>query len=90
MGFIVKSGLMIGFGETIDDITDTMLDLFKSGCTILTVGQYLSPSKDHYKVKKYYRPDEFEDIRVIGERIGFNKVLSAPHVRSSYHASNEF
>jgi lipoic acid synthetase len=87
MGFIVKSGLMIGFGETIDAITDTMLDLFKSGCSILTVGQYLSPSRDHYRVEKYYPPAEFEEIRIIGERIGFRKVLSAPHVRSSYHAS---
>jgi lipoic acid synthetase len=87
MGFTVKSGLMLGFGETAEDITDTMLDLFKSGCSILTVGQYLSPSRAHYKVEKYYHPDEFEDIRVIGERIGFKKVLSAPHVRSSYHAS---
>ncbi|MCL2155216.1 MAG: lipoyl synthase [Leptospirales bacterium] len=87
MGLTVKSGLMIGFGETIDDITDTMHDLFKSGCSILTVGQYLSPSRDHYKVEKYYHPDEFEEIRSIGERIGFKKVLSAPHVRSSYHAS---
>jgi len=87
MGFALKSGLMIGFGETIDDITDTMLDLFESGCSILTVGQYLSPSRDHYKVEKYYHPDEFAEIKIIAERIGFNKVLSAPHVRSSYHAS---
>jgi len=87
MGFTVKSGLMIGFGETIDDITETIFDLFKSGCNILTVGQYLSPSRDHYKVEKYYHPDEFEEIRIIAERIGFKKVLSAPHVRSSYHAS---
>ena len=86
LGFIVKSGLMIGFGETMDDITDTMRDLFNSGCSILTVGQYLSPSRDHYRVEKYYHPDEFEDIRVIGEKIGFKKVLSGPHVRSSYHA----
>ena len=87
MGFALKSGLMIGFGETMDDIKDTMFDLFKSGCSILTVGQYLSPSRDHYKVEKYYHPDEFEEIRVTGEKIGFKKVLSAPHVRSSYHAA---
>ena len=86
MNLTVKSGLMIGFGETIDDITDTMFDLFKSGCSILTVGQYLSPGREHYKVEKYYHPDEFEEIRIIGEKIGFKKVLSAPHVRSSYHA----
>ena len=86
MEFIVKSGLMIGFGETIDDITGTMLDLFESGCSILTVGQYLSPSREHYGVEKYYHPDEFEEIRMIGEKMGFKKVSSASHVRSSYHA----
>ena len=87
MEFIVKSGLMIGFGESMDDVADTMSDLFESGCSILTVGQYLSPSRGHYRVEKYYHPDEFEEIRKIGEKIGFKKVLSAPHVRSSYHAA---
>lgn len=88
MGFSVKSGLMIGFGETIDDITATMHDLFDSGCSILTVGQYLCPGKGGYAVKKYYHPDEFEEIRITGEKIGFKKVLSAPNVRSSYHAAS--
>lgn len=87
MGFIVKSGLMIGFGETIDDITDTMRNLYNSGCSILTVGQYLSPGKNHYDVIKYYHPDEFEEIRITGEGIGFKKIQSAPNVRSSYHAA---
>ena len=87
MGFTVKSGLMIGFGETIDDITSTMHDLLDSGCSILTVGQYLCPGKEGYAVKKYYHPDEFEEIRITGEKIGFKKVLSAPNVRSSYHAA---
>ena len=86
-GFVVKSGLMIGFGETIDDITDTMKNLYNSGCSILTVGQYLSPGKNHYNVIKYYHPDEFEEIRLIGESIGFRKIQSAPDVRSSYHAA---
>jgi len=86
MGFKVKSGLMIGFGETMEDIVSTMKDLHASGCTILTVGQYLSPLKNSYEVHKYYHPDEFNEIREIGETIGFNKILSAPEVRSSYHA----
>jgi len=87
MGFTVKSGLMIGFGETIADITDTMKNLYNAGCSILTVGQYLSPGKNHYKVVKYYHPDEFDEIRIIGEGIGFKKIQSAPNVRSSYHAA---
>ncbi len=87
MGFAVKSGLMIGFGETIDDIKATMINLYNSGCRMLTVGQYLSPGKNHYKVIKYYHPDEFEEIRFIGEDIGFKKIQSAPNVRSSYHAA---
>lgn len=88
MGFIVKSGLMVGFGETMDDISAAMHDLIESGCSILTVGQYLSPGKDFYEVKKYYHPDEFEEIRITGEILGFKKILSAPDVRSSYHASS--
>jgi len=86
-GFTVKSGLMIGFGETIDDITATMNDLFESGCRILTVGQYLSPGLKSYEVRKYYHPDEFEKIKITGESIGFKKIQSAPNVRSSYHAA---
>jgi len=88
MGFLTKSGLMIGFGETIDDITSTMQDLFDSGCSILTVGQYLSPAKSSYEVKKYYHPDEFKEIKIIGEAMGFKKVLSGPNIRSSYHAAS--
>jgi len=87
MGFLVKSGLMIGFGETHDDIISTMNDLLESGCSILTVGQYLSPGKDSYAVNKYYNPEEFDEIRSIGESLGFKKILSAPNVRSSYHAA---
>ena len=89
-GFIVKSGLMIGFDETIGDIKDTMKNLYNSGCSMLTVGQYLSPGKNHYEVKKYYHPDEFEEIRLMGEDMGFKKIQSAPNVRSSYHAAVSF
>ncbi len=88
MGFVVKSGLMIGFGETMEDIVSTMQDLVKSGCSILTVGQYLSPGRDSYEVNKYYHPDEFEEIRAAGITIGFKNVQSAPNVRSSYHAAS--
>ncbi len=86
-GFRVKSGLMIGFGETIDDISSTMSDLIESGCRILTVGQYLSPGRNSYSVEKYYHPDEFDEIEKTGISMGFEKVLSAPNVRSSYHAA---
>lgn len=87
MGFIVKSGIMIGFGETMEDIVSTIKDLYDSGCRILTVGQYLSPGKNSYNVEKYYHPDEFRQIRIFAEEIGFKKIFSAPNVRSSYNAS---
>ena len=77
---------MVGFGETIEDIKNTMNDLIESGCSILTVGQYLSPAKSSYAVRKYYHPDEFEIIRETGKLIGFKHILAGPNVRSSYHA----
>jgi lipoic acid synthetase len=87
MGFTVKSGLMIGFGETVEDIHSTMRDLIEAGCSILTAGQYLSPGRNSYPVAKYYHPDEFEEIKIYGMSLGFKAVQSAPNVRSSYHAA---
>jgi lipoic acid synthetase len=81
-----KSGLMIGFGENLDDIKETMHDLLKNGCTILTVGQYLQSKMGGFPVIKYYHPEEFENIKEIALSMGFSTVASAPNVRSSYHA----
>ncbi len=89
-GFIAKSGLMIGFGENLNDITNTMKDLFKNGCSILTIGQYLQSSKTGFEVQKYYKPEEFVELKKVALDIGFKNVLSGPLVRSSYHAEELF
>ena len=85
-GIPAKSGLMIGFGETMEEIEETITDLYRAGCSILTVGQYLRSCKDGFPVVKYYRPDEFDEIADLAKRIGIRSVLSAPLARSSYHA----
>ncbi len=85
-GMKTKSGLMIGFGETMKDIELTLKDLRESECKILTVGQYLKSHKDNFDVVKYYHPDEFKEIEKYALTIGFESVLSGPLVRSSYHA----
>lgn len=85
-GLPAKSGLMIGFGETMDDIEATLRDLRGANCGILTVGQYLRSWRDGFPVVKFYRPDEFDDIRAMAVSLGFSKVLAGPLVRSSYHA----
>ena len=89
MGAKVKSGLMIGFGEKMEQIRSSMEDLASAGCKIITVGQYISPGKNYHKVEKYYHPDEFEEIRMTGLDLGFERVLSGPNVRSSYLAETE-
>lgn len=89
-GAVAKSGLMVGFGETDDDIAETLDDLLKVGCRILTVGQYLRASKDGFPVRKYYRPEEFDAIASRAKTAGFEKVLAGPLVRSSYHAEKTF
>ena len=77
---------MTGLGESIDEIKQTMRDLRKHDCNMLTIGQYLAPSDSHLPVEKYYTPEEFNELRDVGESIGFNHVASGPLVRSSYHA----
>ncbi|QGQ97989.1 lipoyl synthase [Paenibacillus psychroresistens] len=84
-----KSGIMLGLGETIDEIRQTMLDLREVDCNILTVGQYLQPTKKHLPIRKYYTPDEFKAIKVEGMAMGFSHVESGPMVRSSYHAHEQ-
>ena len=88
-GFPAKSGLMVGFGETMDDIERTMNDVRETGCSILTVGQYLRSRKDGFPVAKYYTPDEFDSIRETARRIGFDRVTAGPMVRSSYRADEQ-
>ncbi len=86
----VKSGIMVGLGETMKELEQTMTDLFNHGCDILTIGQYLQPTKAHLKVEKYYSPDEFKGLEKKAGRIGFKKVAAGPFVRSSYNAQDLF
>ncbi len=81
-----KSGLMVGFGETKEDIIKTMKDLRKADVDFFTIGQYLQPRKDLAEVKKFYTPEEFNELREIGIKLGFEHVESGPLVRSSYRA----
>lgn len=83
---ISKSGIMLGLGETRDEILKTMDDLVAAGCEIFTMGQYLQPTKAHLEVSEYIHPDEFERLKDEGLMRGFRIVESAPLVRSSYHA----
>lgn len=85
-GIRTKSGIMVGLGETPDEVEQLMDDLLKHGCQILTIGQYLQPSHKHYPVSAYITPEQFERYRVIALDKGFEQVESAPLVRSSYHA----
>lgn len=85
-GITAKSGIMVGLGETPDEVEETMDDLIANGCKILTIGQYLQPTRKHYPVHEYVTPEQFARYREIGEKKGFAKVESGPLVRSSYHA----
>lgn len=85
-GVITKSGIMLGLGETRDEILQTMDDLRAVDCQVMTIGQYLQPTKLHYPVQAYIHPDTFEEYRLIGLEKGFRHIESAPMVRSSYHA----
>ena len=84
-----KSGLMVGLGETADEVSETMQDLRDAGCALLTIGQYLSPSPKHHPVSRFYEPEEFEELAAQGLRMGFTHVASGPLVRSSYHAAEQ-
>ncbi|MBT7628282.1 MAG: lipoyl synthase [Desulfobacula sp.] len=86
----VKSGIMLGLGERIEELEQTMEDLFKAGCDILTLGQYLQPTKAHLAVQKYYSPEEFKQLEKKARQIGFKKVAAGPFVRSSYNAQDLF
>ena len=86
---VTKSGMMVGLGETWDEIVETMRDLRSVDCDLLTVGQYLRPSRKHAPLAKWYTPEEFEEIRSRGVALGFRHVASGPLVRSSYHADEQ-
>ena len=86
---LTKSGIMLGLGETLAEVEETMADLVDIGVDILTLGQYLQPSKRHLPIERYYRPEEFEALRVTGLQLGFKWVESGPLVRSSYRAAEQ-
>jgi len=84
-----KSGLMLGLGETIEEVEQVMQDLRTHDVDMLTLGQYLQPSKHHLPVDRFVHPDEFEALREVGKKLGFSQVASGPMVRSSYHADQQ-
>jgi len=86
---LTKSGIMVGLGETFEEVKDTMRDLAGWGVDILTIGQYLQPSRKHLAIQRYYEPDEFAALEEFGLGLGFKWVESAPLVRSSYHAGEQ-
>ena len=81
-----KSGLMLGLGETRDELLETLADLRHAGCDLLTLGQYLQPSSEHLPVVRYVPPEEFDELGRLARGLGFQQVASGPFVRSSYHA----
>ncbi|HKP84923.1 MAG TPA: lipoyl synthase, partial [Blastocatellia bacterium] len=83
---LTKSGVMVGLGETVDELLQTFRDLSDTGCDILTVGQYLAPTPRHIPIEKYYSPEEFARLRDEALALGFRYVEAGPLVRSSYHA----
>lgn len=82
-----KTGIMVGLGETDEEVFHTMDDALAAGCDIFTIGQYLRPSKEHIEMKEYVTPEKFETYKTIGMQKGFNYIASSPLVRSSYQAS---
>ena len=88
-GLLTKTGIMVGLGETSDEVIRTMEEVYDVGVSIFTIGQYLQPSKDHLKVMSYITKDKFNQYKNIGLEIGFDIVESGPLVRSSYHADEQ-
>jgi lipoic acid synthetase len=84
----VKSGIMVGLGETNEEVLETMQDLFDNGVRLLTIGQYMAPTREHAHTKRFVTPKEFVDFEDEARRIGFAAVASGPLVRSSYRADN--
>jgi lipoic acid synthetase len=88
-GFVTKTGLMLGIGERTDEILEVIQDAASVGCDILTLGQYLQPTKEHLPIDRYVHPDEFAMLKEEGLKRGFRHVESGPLVRSSYHAAGQ-
>jgi lipoyl synthase len=88
-GMVTKSGVMVGLGESTEELVEVFHDLGSRGVDILTVGQYLRPSRDHLPIARFYTPDEFEHLKSEALRFGFRHVESGPLVRSSYHAHEQ-
>ena len=86
---LTKSGLMVGLGESTEELLETMQDIRDTNCDLLTVGQYLSPTSRHLPIQRYYTPEEFEELKAAGMEMGFRHVESGPLVRSSYHAREQ-
>jgi lipoic acid synthetase len=86
-GFVTKSGLMVGLGETTEELDSVFWDLAYTGVSLLTIGQYLAPSREHHPVARYLSPDEFGELGQMAKAAGIKEVLSGPLVRSSYHAA---
>lgn len=86
---LTKSGIMLGVGETKDEILQVMEDMAAHKIDMVTLGQYLQPSRDHLAIDRFVHPDEFEEYAVIGKKMGFKNVASGPMVRSSYHADKQ-
>lgn len=88
-GVLVKSGMMVGLGESRDEIVEVMADLRSAGCDILTIGQYLCPTRAHFPVTRFYHPNEFDSLKEEALSLGFRYVEAGPLVRSSYHADSQ-
>src|SRR3989454_11892934 len=88
-GAVTKSGLMVGLGETVEEACTVMRELRAAGCVILSIGQYLQPTKAHWPVMRFYPPEEFRWLKAEGLALGFRHVESGPLVRSSYHAEQQ-
>jgi lipoic acid synthetase len=86
LGAQTKSGLMVGLGEQPEEVIDVMRDLREAGCRVVTIGQYLQPTRDHMAVSRFYHPDEFAAFKIAALEMGFHHVEAGPLVRSSYHA----
>jgi lipoic acid synthetase len=85
-GMRTKSGIMLGLGEAKEEVVQTLKDLYNSGVDVVTIGQYLQPTKKHLPVERFIHPDEFAEYREIGYQLGIDYVESGPLVRSSYHS----
>jgi lipoic acid synthetase len=85
-GVSTKTGMMLGLGETREEVLKAMEDIVAQGTHILTLGQYLQPTPEHLPLERYVHPDEFAEFKRLGEQMGFRHVEAGPLVRSSYHA----